>query len=115
MSTFLELLQVSLGSRRELTSLPTSEEWMRLFDEAQRQAVAGVILDGLERLSEQQRPPIDVLLQWIGVTQMIEQQSKNNEKSVKILTEVFKEAGYDCCILKGIGISKLYPSATEQV
>ena len=110
MSAFLELLQVSLGSRRELTSLPTSEEWMRLFDEAQRQAVIGVILDGLERLPEQQRPPTDVLLQWIGVTQMIEQQSKNNEKNVKILTEVFKEAGYDCCILKGIGISKLYPN-----
>lgn len=110
MSAFFELLQVSLGNRSELTDLPTSEEWLRFLYEAQRQAVVGVMLDGLERLSEQQRPPTEVLLQWIGVTQMIEQQSRNNEKRAKNLTEIFKEAGYDSCILKGIGISRLYPN-----
>ena len=75
MNYFIELLQVSLSNRKELSGIPTSKEWAVIFFESQRQAIIGVMLDGIERLPQSQRPQTDLLLQWIGNVQLIEQTS----------------------------------------
>lgn len=72
MSYFFELLQVALGTRSELSGFPTANEWSSVFNEAQKQAVVGLLLDGLERLPAKQRPAQEILLEWIGLAQMVE-------------------------------------------
>lgn len=105
---FFELLQVSLGNRGRLTSTPTSEEWENLYDESERQAVTGILLHGIERLPAEQRPSQDILLQWIGVGQMIEQRNHLMDKRcIELLTKL-KDASLTPTILKGQGIAQQY-------
>lgn len=107
---FHELLQISLGSRNSFSGVPLAEEWIALYDESEKQSVSGIMLAGIERLPKAQRPPQELLLQWIGVGQMIEQQNKQvNERCVDIV-KVFAESGFKSCILKGQGNSLMYPN-----
>jgi len=46
---FLELLQVSLGTRDMLSRVLSVQEWECILQEAERQAIVGVLTDGLER------------------------------------------------------------------
>ena len=105
---FLELLQVALGNREMLSCTPTSEEWLDMYDESERQAVTGILLQGIERLPLEQRPSQEILLQWIGIGQMIEQQNHLlDERCVELLGRI-QDAGLQGSILKGQGMALLY-------
>ena len=105
---FFELLQIALGNWEKLSNVPTPEDWMGVYDESERQAVTGILLHGIERLPVEQRPPQDILLQWIGVGQMIEQRNHLMDKRcIELLTKL-KDAGLTPTILKGQGIAQLY-------
>lgn len=105
---FFELLQLALGNCERLSFTPTSKEWSKLYDESERQAVTGLILRGIDRLPKEQRPPQTLLLQWIGIGQLIEQQNRLlDERCVESL-RIFKDAGLDGTILKGQGVVRLY-------
>ena len=107
---FLELLQISLGSRNSLSSVPSAEKWNALYDESEKQSISGFMLAGIERLPNGQRPPQELLLQWIGVGQMIEQQNKLINGRCVDITNVFADSGFRSCILKGQGNSLMYPN-----
>ena len=107
---FIELLQIALGTREKLSRVPNAREWVSLLEEAERQAVAGVLLDGLERLSEEQLPPLEVKLQWIGEAQIIEQTSLHHQNRAGELTSRFKGVGFHSCILKGLSAANRYAS-----
>ena len=64
MNIFAELLQVALGNRKELSKIPTKEEWTEVFDMAKKQTISGVLFDGVEKLPVEQRPEKTILLQW---------------------------------------------------
>ena len=53
---FIELLQVSLGTRSKLSKVPTEIEWDAIRYEAQRQNMLAFLVEGLNRLSFNQRP-----------------------------------------------------------
>lgn len=122
---FFELLQVALGNRERLSKAPSGEEWTEIYAESERQAVTGILLYGIERLKNllQTRKleeatrgranadlnlNIEMLLQWIGVGQMIEQQNRLlDERCVDLLGRI-QDAGLHGTILKGQGIARLY-------
>lgn len=107
---FFELLQVSVGSRVALTRVPSEKEWQLLYEEGQKQAICSCILEGIECLPENQRPPKLILLQWIGVGEQLKRQNKLLNKECKELQTVFANNGYESCILKGQGNALLYPN-----
>lgn len=107
---FIELLQVSLGTREELSRVPSAVEWQGLYDEAQRQAIAGVLACGIERLSKEQQPPQAILLQWIGLTLQIEQRNKLSTKVCGKVVGQMEKDGLRCCVLKGQANHWYYPS-----
>ncbi len=109
MKLFLELLQVALYARDMLSRTPRVAEWGVIMNEAQRQAITGVLTDGLGRLPQEQRPPKELLFQWIGNNQQIETQYLLQCKRAKELTFIFKADGYNSCVLKGVSFSQLYP------
>lgn len=107
---FLELLQLSIGTREQLSRVLSVPEWERLFDEAQRQAVVGVLVSGIEKLPDEQRPPKMLLLQWIGLCQQIEAQNSITTKTcIKVCQRLDKD-GYNACVLKGQSNYRYYPS-----
>ncbi len=109
-SLFVELLQVSLGTCEGLSRVPTDAEWQYLFEEAQRQAITGILACGLERLPKEQQPARNLLLQWIGLTFQIEQR---NAQTTKVCGEVvgqMEQDGLRCCVLKGQANHRYYPA-----
>lgn len=111
MTLFYELIQVALGNRTVLSRTPSETEWHDLYKMCQKQSVTGVALDALESLSEQrQKPPLDLLYQWIGYVEQIKQQNLRVNRRCMEITRMFTEAGFKSCILKGQGNARMYPN-----
>lgn len=108
MSLFFELIQVTLGNRDKLSRVPSAAQWEALLEEADRQAITGVLQHGLERLPEEQRPDIDLLLEWIGTGEMIKAQNEHVDQQTAEVWQQLKEAGLEAAVLKGQGIATLY-------
>ncbi len=111
MTLFYELIQVALSNRAVLSRTPSETEWHALYETCRKQSVTGVAFQALDGLSKQrQKPPLDVLYQWIEDAELIKQQNlKVNQRCVEI-TRSFAEAGFKSCILKGQGNAKMYPN-----
>lgn len=111
---FVELLQVSLGTREGISRVPSVHEWENIYEEAQRQAIAGILLEGVQRLMVYGEGfmvnfPKDLMLQWIGMTLQIEQR---NALTTKVCGEVvgqMEKDGLRCCVLKGQANHRYYP------
>ena len=106
---FVELLQVTIGTRDKLSRVPSTAEWAAIYDEAERQAVAGIMLAGLERLPDNQRPQQDTLLQWIGACQQIEMQNVQTTQTCHKVCKRLEQDGYHACVLKGQSNYRYYP------
>ena len=85
---FFELIQLAIGNRRNLSRIHTEEEWREIYQEAEKQALVGLLLSGIEELSEEQRPPQEFLLQWIGEGLQIEDRNKEVSYAAAQLTDV---------------------------
>ena len=107
---FFELLQIALGTRDVLSRVPKMKEWMVLYQKSENQSIIGVMLDGLERLPENQRPPQDFSLQWIGYVQVIEQNTIRITKTGTEAVKYFQENGFGCTLLKGAAVGRYYPN-----
>lgn len=112
---FFELLQITLGNRDSLSEFPTAKEWAKIYDESERQAVTGILLHGIDKLPAEQRPPQAILLQWIGIGQMIEQRNKLMNSRCKDLLEKLTEQGLRGSILKGQGIAQFYDNELKHL
>lgn len=106
---FFELIQIAVGTREGFSRVSSAKAWAVIFDTAKKQSLAGVLLAGLEKLPSAQRPPQGLLLEWIGIQQMVVSTNNNQDRRSKELSEWFKKNGYDSCIIKGQGVARLYP------
>lgn len=105
---FFELIQVAIGNREKLSRVPTAGEWLAIYDEAERQAITGVMVAGLERLPKEQRPHQELLLQWIGISEQIRQGNLSLTNRCKLLQRKVSELGHKSSILKGQGVALYY-------
>ena len=106
---FIEILQVTLDTRNSLSRVPSTIEWNYLFNEAQRQAIAGILACGIEQLPKEQQPPQMLLLQWIGLTLQIEQRNALTTKVCGEVVSQMEKDGLWCCVLKGQANHRYYP------
>lgn len=113
---FFELLQLVLGNRTALSKNPTIEDWSALYGITQRQAVAGVVINALDKLSELgQKPPLPLLLEWIGLSEQI--RNRNfllNTKCVE-LQQLLSERSIKSSILKGQGVAAYYDKQLQSL
>ena len=111
-SLFFELIQVSLGKRQSLSRIPSGEEWQLMFAMADIQAVAGIAFLALERLASQgQKPPTDILLEWIGISEQIKHENQLVNKRCKDIEGILSSNGFKCCVLKGQGTALYYQNS----
>lgn len=106
---FFELIQVALGNRAALSEIPTGEEWGEMYQKAEEQAVVGLTLSAIERLPVAQRPPKLLLLQWIGVGDMIRQRNALMDDAVVRLCKLFEAIEIKTFVFKGQTLAHLYP------
>lgn len=108
-SLFFQLIQVALDRRAELEKAPYEEEWEALLCLAKKQAVVGITFEALDSLNRRnQKPPLPVLYEWIGINEQNKQRNLLVNKRCIELEKLFSNAGYRCCVLKGQGASLYY-------
>lgn len=110
---YLKFLAYCLDEQKEMPDV-TGMNWRGLYQFSQEQAIVGIVLAGIDRISKSQEVdiPQDLLLEWIGQANMIETQNKLVNHRVKELTDYLNQQGQKCCILKGQGNSLMYPNPT---
>ena len=100
--------QARMSDQRSSASFMFREsvDWEKVYQLAEEQSVIGLVLAGIE--TSNVRPPQELLLQWIGEVQILEQQNKAMNKFVAKLIEKLRAADVYAILVKGQGIAQCY-------
>ena len=108
---FFELLRAGLWencSEFQVSSfrLQDSIDWEKIYLLSEEQSVIGLVLAGIEHSFH--KPPQELLLQWIGEVQMLEQQNKEMNQFIAELVERLRKADIYTLLVKGQGVAQCY-------
>lgn len=106
---FFELLQICVGARESLKHQYTEEHWRVALRMAQEQTLVGVMVSALEQLPKEQLPSRLILLQWIGMGEMVVDRTNKMAEATQKVVKFFHENGFACQILKGSSVGRYYP------
>ena len=107
---FFEFLQVAMGVRERLSTVPSVHEWQVLFEFCKRQSLLGIGFAAVEKLHEVGvECPADIRLQWYGYALKIERMNEKLNMQCGEITKRYEHDGLRCCILKGQGNLLYYP------
>ncbi len=106
---FLSLIRLGIGDS-SVTRMPKDVNWDILETFAAKQGLSAVIVDGIEKLSEDNRPPKSVLLQWIGETlQGYEHRYELYRRAIAELADFYNSHGHKMMLLKGYACALNWP------
>ena len=107
-NTFTSLVRLGIG--HVSCPLPYRIDWKTIEELSNKHGLLAVVVDGIERLPEQHRPPKALLLEWIGNTlQSYEQRYTLYEKAIGKLAGFYNQHGYRMMLLKGYACSLDWP------
>lgn len=106
---FFELIQVAIGLRANLSKTPSHDEWYKLYDIAQKQALLGICFTGVQNLKEQNKNvPRALFFQWLAITTKIQQQNELMNNQTKEICNLAAKTDIKHCVLKGQSVAYLY-------
>lgn len=106
--TFLGLIRLGIG--HPIGVLPDGLEWDSIEALAIQHGLSAVVVDGIEKLPDEKRPPKVVLLQWIGETlQGYEYRYKKNKQAISELASFYNSHGFKMMVLKGYACGMNWP------
>lgn len=121
---FFELLQVSIGTKKELVRLPSDKEWRKLYKLSVKHSLIAIIFSGITKLKNKNLRDKEcgnslnieepLYLNWLGLAATVAQHSDElNSACVKLCRE-FDNDQLSCCILKGQGNLEYYPEGIKE-
>ena len=87
----------------------TEEDWLKCYRLAVRQGVSSLAWDGIEHLPANYNPPLNIKLSWALVEKKQIEKYKKHCLVANEVTQFFAQHGIATIILKGVGLSRLYP------
>lgn len=110
---FLELVQVSLGQRVVLSSIPSETDWKSIYVNAIKQALVGVCFYGVQKLyvkypEQVCNLPEKLRHHWMTLAFKIQRRNLLLNQQCKIVQDKFLDAGFETSILKGQGVASYY-------
>lgn len=112
---FFDFLRFCIGSESEIPGSLNEANWNELYAIAQKQALVGILFDGIQRLpSSDVGISRDLLLQWMAQCQMLEKANMRLNDAAIQVSEWFRKKGFRACILKGQGNALLYPNGLHR-
>lgn len=107
---FLELVRTGLFPELNARIIPhgNSVDWEMLHRLAEEQSVKGLVAAGIDNLPASERPPKEVVLQFIGSTFQLEQRNKAMNAFVAKLMEQLRTEDIYAILVKGQGIAQCY-------
>ena len=105
-----EFIQVAMGLRERLSTIPSVHEWQTLFEFCKRQSLLGVGFAAVEKMHKVGvECPADIRLKWYGYALKIERMNEKLNMQCDEISKRYKHDGLQCCILKGQGNLLNYP------
>ena len=105
---FFALIRLGIGHSAELFS--NTIDWSEIEALAMQQGLSAVIVDGVEKLRPGQRPPQELLLQWIGETlQDYEYRYDAYKNTIADMAGFYNGHGFKMMVLKGYACSLNWP------
>ena len=108
------LVRLGLGYAEEL-SWHRDIDWGKLETIAKEQGVLAIVLDGIDRLPSEQRPPQRLLLNWIGEVLQAESLASLQREVSADMAKLFYRNGIRTYILKGVIVSECYPKPAHRI
>ena len=108
----LALLRAALHQREVETSFfqhSTAEDWLQCYRLAVRQGVSALAWGAIERLPEGVHPPLNVKLSWALLEEKQLEKYRIHCQAINELTQLCAQHGIATVVLKGVGLSRLYP------
>lgn len=106
---FSEFILIALGKRQTFRKSPSEKDWYNIYEEVEKQSLIGFCFTVIERLPNNQRPGMNLLMEWVGQTEKIKVQNKIVNKRTAEISLLFQKGGYRSTVLKGQGAALLYP------
>jgi len=101
---------VCMGIGHNSGPIPPGTDWKDIEVLSFRQGLSAIVLDGIERMPDQERPPKELLLQWIGNTlQSYEYRYELYQRTIAELAAWHNSNGYKMMVLKGYACSLNWP------
>lgn len=110
---FLQLIRLGIGTSKEV-AIPRNIEWASLMRSANQQGLFTIVLDGIERLSDNVRPPKELLLPWIGSLMKEETCYAIQWNSAIKMASLMKQEGIRTYVLKGNVVAECYPKPSHR-
>jgi hypothetical protein len=110
-SLVLNLICKALNSNIESPFLSdvSNEIWEDALIFATRQGVLAICFEAIEQLPANQRPPLELLMQWYGQTEQQKLQYEQIWVVARKLDKLWTAAGIHAAVLKGRAIAQYYP------
>lgn len=107
---FKDLLQVSIGKRLELSSIPSGADWKQICQIAHNHALTGVCFAGVNRLPSVQKVnlTLELKLQWLAMAAQIQKRNELMNERCAQLQRMVNNVGLKACVLKGQGVAEMY-------
>ena len=115
MHPFRNLLLISVGRADSFEKDPTPATWAHLFDMARHQTMLGVLYDGILRLPEHQRPPKELMDKWEKLADLTAGIHRRHQERIGQIEPILERMWLRGCILKGVGLSHLYPKPERRL
>lgn len=112
---FFKLIRLAIGTSEDKRLALDADTWAQVFDLSQKQALTAIVLDGVSSLPATDKPPVTLLLRWIGLVQKIEIKNKRLNKLVVMVSDKFHQEKMSGVLLKGQGLAALYANPLHRM
>lgn len=110
-AALFSLLRSGLWGRTDFdpsVSSLTDDAWKRVFTEAMRQTVTGLVFEGICRLPDDCMPREELLAKWTAAIERIERNNKRMNDTLVTVCRALNKENLSPVLLKGQGIARLY-------
>lgn len=106
---FFTLLQAGLwGNDADAALFDSQTDWNALYRSARAQAVMGIVMDGVQTLPAEKRPPRETYLKWCNTLLDIEEKNRLLNRELANVYALCRKAGVEPVLLKGQGVAQNY-------
>jgi len=106
---FFQLVRYAIDERNPAPQIG-AEEWEAMYDMARKQSITGVVFEAVPRMDQDVSIPRQLKMKWFFQVNKIKNRNiLVNQCSAK-LVDMFRQEGFECCVLKGQGNAMMYPN-----
>ena len=104
-----QIINTAIGTQKEQICESVSGNWKKVINMAAIHRIVGLCTDAISLLPKEKRPSYEVLMNCIGQAVMLEKLYEEQKEIIKKLSNFFADHGLKMVVMKGYGLSKLYP------